>query len=370
MTICLYKWPISDKIGKSIAEGEVSYGDIELGRGNCGEGGFCGKRGTKGGRSAFGELYLDKREVDMTVQNYLNEWLTEQNGSVKQKTFARYAEIVKNNIAPAIGGVELNDLTSKQVRAFVTKLGEDHADNTILQIVGVLKRALACATQEDIINRNPAQGIVLKRRQQKVEPLTEIEQRAIEKYIFNTRRPYYYGILIALYTGVRIGELLALTWRDVDMKSRTITVSKTAGTLKVCDGPNPYISSPKTEAGKRTIPYPKQLQPLFKELKNLGNEYVVSTRGGNFMTVYGYQKAFARLLERLGLRHKGFHSLRHTYATRAIEAGADIKTLSEMLGHSSPTVTITRYCHSTDKQKNKICEKIGDNLKRYDICHN
>lgn len=306
----------------------------------------------------------------MKVKNYLNEWLAEQKGHIKQKTFNRYAEIIKNNIAPILGETELNELNPKQVRAFISKLGENHADNTVLQIVGLLKRALTCAMQEGIIKGNPVQGIQLKRRQQKVEPLTEHEQQVVEKYIFDAHDPYYYGILIALYTGVRIGELLALTWRDIDLNSHMLTVSKTLGTIKVCDGPNPYISTPKTEAGNRTIPYPKQLQPLLKELKELGNEYVITTRRGNFMTVFGYQKVFARLLERLGLKHRGFHSLRHTYATRALEAGADIKTLSEMLGHSSPTVTIARYCHSTDKQKNKLCEKIGDNLKRYAYYHN
>lgn len=163
---------------------------------------------------------------------------------------------------------------------------------------------------------------------------------------------------------MRIGELLALTWDDVDLKSKTITVNKTAGVIKIASGDNPFVTTPKTAAGNRTIPYPKQLNPLLKEMRARGSKYVVCTHEGGYMTLYGYQKAFSRLLKRVGVKHKGFHSLRHTYATRAIEAGADIKTLSEMLGHSSPTVTITRYCHSTDKQKNKLCNKIGEQMKK------
>jgi len=300
----------------------------------------------------------------MTVKKFLNDWLFEQKGHLKFRTFKRYSEIVNNNVLPLAGEIALEELTPKQVRSFVAELSAKHSDNTVLQIMGLFKRALNCAVQEELIKANPAVGVTLRHKQQKVEPFNEREQRAIVEYILKRRNPYYYGILIALYTGVRIGELLALTWDDVDLKSKTITVSKTSGALKVSEGKNPFITTPKTAAGNRTIPYPKQLNPLLKEMKALGSEYVVCTRKGNYMTLYGYQKAFSRLLARIGIKHKGFHSLRHTYATRALEAGADIKTLSEMLGHSSPTVTITRYCHSTDKQKTKLCEKIGEQMKK------
>ena len=300
----------------------------------------------------------------MKVKEYLLEWLLEQTRHLKVRTQRRYEEIVVNNVLPMLGEVELADLTPKRIRSFVAELTAEHADNTILQIVGLLKRAFNVAVQEELIKANPTVGVVLHHSQRKVEPFNEREQKLIAEYILQKRNPYYYGILVALYTGVRIGELLALTWDDVDMKSKTITVSKTAGALKIADGDNPYISTPKTSAGNRTIPYPKQLTSLLKEMKALGSKYVVCTHKGKYMTVYGYQKMFSRLLDRLGIKHKGFHSLRHTYATRALEAGADLKTLSEMLGHSSPTVTITRYCHSTDRQKAKLCDKLGEHLQK------
>lgn len=301
----------------------------------------------------------------MTINEYLNEWLEEQRDHIKIRTYRRYAEIVGNNILPAIGEIEITELTSKQVRKFIATLSIEHSDNTVLQIIGLLKRALNLAVQEGLIEFNPTAGIVLHHKQRKVEPFNDREQSIIVEYILQKQNPYYYGILIALYTGVRIGELLALTWDDVDMKSKTITVSKTAGSIKLSNADNPFISTTKTVAGNRTIPYPRQLNSLLKVMKALGSKYVVCTRQGNFMSVYGYQKMFSRLLDRLGIKHKGFHSLRHTYATRALESGADIRTLSEMLGHSSPTVTITRYCHSTNKQKYRLCEKIGEQLKKY-----
>lgn len=301
----------------------------------------------------------------MQLQRYLQGWLSAQQAQLKHKTFVRYGEIVKNNIAPFIGQTELDKLTSKQMREYSNSLCEQHADNTVIQVFGLLRRALNCAVADGHIPANPTQGIPLKRRQQTIEPFTEEEQFMLEKYIFMSRNPYYYGVLIALYTGMRIGELLALRWDDVDMKSRTVTVTKTVSAVRPTSGDEPYVTQPKTVAGVRTIPYPRQLHPIFKELRKSGSEYVVCTRFLTPVSIFCYQKSFSRLLNRLGIRHRGFHSLRHTFATRAIEAGSDIKTLSEILGHSSPTVTISRYVHSTDKQKNKVCQKVGDKLNKF-----
>lgn len=90
---------------------------------------------------------------------------------------------------------------------------------------------------------------------------------------------------------------------------------------------------------------------------------MISSRSGGFVMISSYQRSFAALLERLKITHMGFHSLRHTFATRAIERGADMKTLSEILGHSSPTITMNRYVHTSDKQKEKIIERVGVLLK-------
>lgn len=138
---------------------------------------------------------------DMVLRIYLNEWLAEQKWHIKTRTHRRYAEIAENNIIPILGEVEIAQLTTKQVKCFVAELNAVHADNTVLQIVGVLKRALNCAAQEGIISTNPAIGIALHHKQHKVEPFSESEQNAIVKYILQKREPYYYGIIIALYTG-------------------------------------------------------------------------------------------------------------------------------------------------------------------------
>ncbi|MDE6550127.1 MAG: site-specific integrase [Clostridia bacterium] len=307
----------------------------------------------------------------MTTDEYFNQWLKEQEGKIKTRTHNRYDELIATHIKPSFDGVPIRKVTKEMVERYISEYLQCQAglaDNSVLQIVGVIKRAFKQATSRGIIKTNPTLDITLKHRQKKIDAFTEREQKKLERFIMKSGRARNYGILIALYTGLRIGELLALTWDDVDMRNATLSISKTVGNLRISKGEkNPYLGTPKTAAGVRVIPYPKQLTPLFRLLKSTGGEYVISTIKGGYVQVNSYQKSFGKILKYLKISHKGFHSLRHTYATRALESGADMKTLSEMLGHSSPTVTLARYAHSTEKQKLKLTQQVGSRLKRTDF---
>lgn len=306
----------------------------------------------------------------MTTDEYFDLWLKEQEGKIKARTLNRYAELIATHIKPSFEGIPIKKVTKDMIERYVAEYLQAQAglaDNSVLQIMGVIKRAFKQAVIKGIIRVNPTLDISLKHRQKKIDAFTEREQRKLERFIISSGRARYYGILIAMYTGLRIGELLALTWDDVDMRNATLSISKTVGNLRISKGQsNPYLGTPKTAAGVRVIPYPKQLTPLFRLLKSVGGEYVVSTIKGGYVQVNSYQKTFCNILRMLKITHKGFHSLRHTYATRALESGADMKTLSEMLGHSSPTVTLARYAHSTEKQKVKLTQQVGSRLKRTD----
>lgn len=169
-----------------------------------------------------------------------------------------------------------------------------------------------------------------------------------------------FGFLLCLYTGLRIGELLALEWSDIDFTKNELSVSKTCYDGKDENGRFCRITDkPKTVNSIRIVPIPKQLIPLLREQKKKAtNEFVVSN-GVKVISVRSYQKTFAILLKNLNILHRGFHCLRHTFATRALECGMDVKTLSEILGHKNPTITLNRYVHSLMEHKKDMMNKVG-----------
>lgn len=171
-----------------------------------------------------------------------------------------------------------------------------------------------------------------------------------------------FGIVLCLYTGLRIGELIALTWDDIDFGKGLLFVSKTCHDGN--DGKNHIriIASPKTVNSRRVIPLPKQILPLLKAVKKRSECEFIVADGDKPVFVRSYQRTFELLLKKLHIPHKGFHSLRHTFATRAIECGVDVKTLSEILGHKNATITLNRYAHSLWEHKAEMMNKLSKML--------
>ena len=180
------------------------------------------------------------------------------------------------------------------------------------------------------------------------------------RYVLSSEKAKLFGIFLCFYTGLRIGELLALKWTDIDLAEGIITVSRTCYDGKDAYGRTVRLTGkPKTRSSLRTIPLPRQIIPLVRERKKRASSPYVVAEGEKVFNVRSYQATFNCLLSRLKIRHMGFHSLRHTFATRALECGMDVKTLSEVLGHKSPIVTLNRYVHSLTEHKKEMMNKLG-----------
>ena len=192
-----------------------------------------------------------------------------------------------------------------------------------------------------------------------MECFSIVEQKKIEKYVLNSKKDKLLGVVLCLYTGVRIGELLALTWKDVDFVKGLLYVNKTCYDSYNIDARVRVIDTPKTANSNRVIPLPKQLQPLLKGLKKRSKSEYLIADGVKPVFVRSYQRSFELLLKKIGVEHKGFHSLRHTFATRALECGIDVKTLSELLGHKNATITLNRYAHSLLEHKTNMMNRLG-----------
>lgn len=306
----------------------------------------------------------------MKYKEWLKEWLDNYiKPSTKERTYTRYYEIVHQHISIYLGEHELNDITPIIVQKFVTylsqhgnlKTGAGLSPNSINSIITVIQGSLATAYRIGLSNEYTADKIKRpKIIEKQVSCFTQTEQKQIEKAVINDKKIKMFGILLCLYSGLRVGEVLALEWSDIDFVKSELTVTKTCYDGKDKDGNFCRITdTPKTESSSRVIPIPRQLLPHLRIVKKKSSSIYVVSNGEKIISVRSYQKIFTSLLKRLGIKHKGFHSLRHTFATRALECGMDIKTLSEILGHKSPTITLNRYVHSLMEHKKEMMNKIG-----------
>lgn len=305
----------------------------------------------------------------MKLEEWMNIWINDfAYPNIKKRTYNCYKAILDNHIIPFIGNVEMEDVSHTLIQQFIIlKLkkgnmitGEGLASNSINSIITVLKSAFACAVTSDIILKNPLSSVKrIKNNEKKIEAFTMKEQRIIEEAVASSKSINLYGIVICLYTGLRIGELLGLTWDDINFRSKTIRVSKTLYQAKNEEGRwVNYMDTPKTRNSLRIIPVSQKIMDILKLLKNSRTcEYVIETNG-HATSVRTYQSKFGTLLKRSGVRVLGFHSLRHTFATRAIESGADIKTLSEIMGHKNAVITLNRYVHSRLDIKRKALDRL------------
>ena len=291
----------------------------------------------------------------MKYIDWLIQWLENYiHPSVKVRTYERYRLIVEQHIKDKIGGIELNNLSPLVLQSFITELlqsgnkktGKGLSANSVNAVISVIQSSLKTAHLLGLTKEYTADKLKRPKLKEKpVECFTLAEQKRIEQAILNGKKDKLYGIILCLYSGLRIGELIALQWSD----SKSCHDSKN-GLI---------IDEPKTATSRRMIPLPKQLLPILKSIKKKSDSPSVVSANGSTISVRSYQRSFELLLKKLKIPHKGFHSLRHTFATRALECGMDVKTLSEILGHKNPTVTLNRYAHSLMEHKTDMMNKLG-----------
>lgn len=310
----------------------------------------------------------------MKYSEWLEEWLENYvRLMAKSRTYTRYSEIVSDHINPILGDYEIDELSPFVLQKYVTGLsqngnlrtGKALAVNSINAIITVLQGSLRVAYKLHLIKDNIGNDILRpKSREKQVQCFSIEEQRKIENAVFESKKSYLIGIVICLYTGLRIGELLALKWEDIDFQNRIIHITKSCHDGKREDSSfGKIIDTPKTPSSVRDIPIPKNLLGILRTYKKAPDLWIISD-GKREMTTRRYQRNFESLLIKLGIPHRGFHALRHTFATRAAERGVDIKTLSEILGHKSSAITLNRYVHSLFSHKRDMMNLVDSLLKK------
>ncbi len=299
----------------------------------------------------------------MLYKDWLIEWLELYvKPTTKERTYKKYRREAEMYLLPALGDHDVRELTAVELQKFSTSLSERGlAPGSVNFVVAILKTSLKKGVSLGVIDRQYSDAIVRpKARKSRISCFGKDEQKKIENYIMKMRRPYLFGILISLYTGVRIGELLALTWEDIDLKKGTMSVTRSCHDSWVENRYVKIFDTTKTQSSERVIPLPRQLIEYMKVVrKQTGARFVVVGRTEYGAEIRSYQRTFDTILRKLNIAHRGFHALRHTFATRALEVGMDVKTLSDILGHKNPMITLDRYAHSLMEHKTEMMNKVG-----------
>lgn len=282
------------------------------------------------------------------------EWLDSIKNNVKINTYKKYKSLCNKYIIADIGNVLVRLLSSNNIRSFTNRLiSYNLSYQTINDILVILNLILKFGESEYQIA--PVKINYLKIEKHEMRVLSKSEQKKLTDYLTKDNDIYKFGVLLTLYTGIRIGELCALTWDDIT--DDYIVINKTMYRTKGDNNKTEIkIGSTKTVSSNRKIPLPQCLLPYVTQYRN--NGYVLSTEKQQFCEPRLMQLKFAKMIKECKIEKANFHALRHTFATRCVEAGVDVKTLSEMLGHSDVKTTLNKYVHSSFELKQQSMKQL------------
>ena len=291
-------------------------------------------------------------------------WKEDKKQYVKRSTFAAYTLLIENHILPSFGEMAL--VEEQDVQTFVfRKLNEGLSHKTIKDILIVLKMILRFGVKNQMTEyRQIDIKFPTERDKHSIDILSRSHQKQIMEYIRLHFTFKNLGIYICLSAGMRIGEICALTWDDLDVENGIIHVRKTIQRIYVIEEHRKYteviLDTPKTKNSIREIPMTKNLLKMTRPIKKIvnGNFYVL-TNEPKPTEPRTYRNYYKQFMQSLGLPLMKFHGLRHSFATRCIESKCDYKTVSVLLGHSNISTTLNLYVHPNLEQKKRCMEQMS-----------
>ena len=318
--------------------------------------------------------YLNDRSMvtvptDYTVSSWLDFWLeTYKKQSVKSTTYDMYYNVIHTHLKPAIGNYKLDAVTPILVQTMINGFSKNGSKNngglsssSVKKILLTLSQAYTMAVSAGLLYNNPCKNIVLPKKEPKKAVAFTVDEQ--ERFLsFCTDNTTYQNLFVfAFNTGMRMGELLALTWDDYDKDNKIITVNKSLSVVRDYsdndDKQKTVINSTKTESGTREIPLTKTaINIMSEQFKKYGDKsvFVFCSEKGTPLMKRNIYRAFNNIIEKSEIQSPvTFHSFRHSFATRLLEKGADIKTVSNLLGHRSIQITLDIYSHVSSDLKQK-----------------
>lgn len=355
------RWEGRYKKGRS-AEGSIIYGSV------------YGKtyREVKEKMTAISTHPLPQttsRSRGRTFGEVLNLWMDNNRLRLKGGTIHKYQSLIDTHIMSELGPIRITELSSTKINTFLDgKISKGRVNSPgglsasyVRSIMLVINAAIKFAVSEQLclpLKTPICKPSVIKKE---LSILSLEEQKRLENALLDNFDLTRAGIYISLHTGLRIGEVCGLAWDDVDLENGVIHVRHTVARIRKDNSAGSttlIIDTPKTKASKRDIPISSALLPILLKLKTLSNKGFLLTGTSEFIKPRTFEYRYHRILDDCGIPSINYHALRHTFATRCVEAGVDIKSLSEILGHGNVSVTLNTYVHSSLEMKRIQLEKL------------
>jgi len=242
------------------------------------------------------------------------------------------------------------------------------APKTVNSIISVMKNIFEFTAETKQCALISFNGLNVKQPQKQMRILSQAEQSLLTEYLLKESSNTGIGIFLSLYTGLRVGEVCALKWEDISFRDNCIHVHKTMQRIQVKSNSDHkseiIISAPKSAYSVRDVPIPDKLLLMLQERQNAPNTYFLTGKTTLYVEPRTMQNSFKSIIKKTGIAPANFHALRHTFATRCIELGFDIKSLSEILGHASVNITLNRYVHPSMELKQKNMNMLSDFISR------
>lgn len=295
----------------------------------------------------------------MLYKDYLQDWLDDKKKFLKYSTYTSYANIITNHIMPVLGNYTLEQLSDDLIQDYILGLFIDGRLDTqgglshkyVKDILNVIKLTLNRKLSVKLPYCPPVE----------IEIFEKDEQLTLINHLLSSVSYFNLGILLTINTGLRIGELCALQWKDINLYTNTLHINKTLiRTYTREDGSKVAITPPKSRSSNRTIPLNQFILHYISLFPVQDSESYILTGKTTPIEPDKYRIKYNRLLSKLSIKHHKFHCLRHTFATRCIEMGCDYKSVSEILGHSSVAITMSLYIHPQIEMKRKVVELLSD----------
>lgn len=305
-----------------------------------------------------------------TINEIASAWKDDKRHYVKQSTMAAYIMILNKHILPAFG--DKSALPEHEVQSFVLhEIDNGLSAKSVKDMLIVLKMVMRYGVKHGWMSHYEWDIKYPPNNKSKdLEVMSADHYKKLIDYLNKNFTFYGLGIYITLNTGMRIGEICGLKWSDIDVTTATITVQRTVERIYIADGSKNHtqivINTPKTVNSCREIPMSKGLMDMVKPLKKVVNgDFYVLTNNDKPTEPRTYRNWYHSLMEKLGIPKLKYHGLRHSFATRCIEAGCDYKTVSSLLGHANISTTLNLYVHPNAEQKKKCISKMLKSLGKY-----